>query len=204
MLWFERATSLRRFFVVFLGLCSGANACRVHLQLRAAGTSPSTFRRPTAPGAENPRPPALDWWRGFGSRELTRLIEEAQTVESRHRRRHRPHHAGRRAEQDRRRAAAARPSTSPAAPPARGRRAARCARTTGRRSPPPTRSISGARTGRPRAPPRRPPSPPASPRKWSCSAPSPASPPPISRCWRRRSGCASRARTWRPPPACSP
>ena len=24
-------------------------------------------------------PPALDWWRGFGTRELTRLIEEAQT-----------------------------------------------------------------------------------------------------------------------------
>jgi NodT family efflux transporter outer membrane factor (OMF) lipoprotein len=26
------------------------------------------------------RPPALDWWRGFRSRELTQLIEEAQTV----------------------------------------------------------------------------------------------------------------------------
>jgi outer membrane protein TolC len=27
-----------------------------------------------------PEPPALDWWRGFRSRELTALIEEAQTA----------------------------------------------------------------------------------------------------------------------------
>src|SRR6202790_1781866 len=32
--------------------------------------------RPTKPDA----PPTLDWWRGFRSRELTQLMEEAQTV----------------------------------------------------------------------------------------------------------------------------
>lgn len=33
-----------------------------------------------APGRQIHQPPALDWWRSFGSAELTTLMEEAQTV----------------------------------------------------------------------------------------------------------------------------
>lgn len=33
-----------------------------------------------AAGSANEKPPSLDWWRGFRSRELTVLMEEAQTV----------------------------------------------------------------------------------------------------------------------------
>ena len=58
-------------------------------------------RRPIAPGMGVSAPPALDWWRGFRSRELTRLVEEAQTEQSRHRGRDCAHRPGRRAEQDR-------------------------------------------------------------------------------------------------------
>ena len=115
-------------------------------------------------------PPALDWWRGFGSARAHQADRGGADRQSRHRRRHRPHHAGRRAEQDRRRPAASDASTSPAPPPGRSRRAAWSARTTASRSTPPTRSISGARTAPPRAPRRKPRSPPASPRKWSCSS----------------------------------
>ena len=54
-------------------------------------------------------PPTLDWWRGFRSRELTTLMEEAPDRQSRHRRRHRAVHPGRCAGAHRRRAAAAEP-----------------------------------------------------------------------------------------------
>jgi NodT family efflux transporter outer membrane factor (OMF) lipoprotein len=39
---------------------------------------PSVYKEARDRGGE--RPPALDWWRGFASRELTTLMEEAQTV----------------------------------------------------------------------------------------------------------------------------
>jgi NodT family efflux transporter outer membrane factor (OMF) lipoprotein len=39
---------------------------------------PSAYK--SAPRAAEARPPALDWWRGFRSAELTVLMEEAQTV----------------------------------------------------------------------------------------------------------------------------
>jgi NodT family efflux transporter outer membrane factor (OMF) lipoprotein len=39
---------------------------------------PPAYR--AAPGARADAPPALDWWRAFGSSELTKLIEEAQTA----------------------------------------------------------------------------------------------------------------------------
>ncbi len=39
---------------------------------------PAAYKEARDRGAE--QPPALDWWRGFGSRELTTLMEEAQTV----------------------------------------------------------------------------------------------------------------------------
>ncbi|MFN5571201.1 MAG: TolC family protein, partial [Bradyrhizobium sp.] len=37
-------------------------------------------RYKSAAGADMAAPPTLDWWRGFGSRELTQLMEEAQSV----------------------------------------------------------------------------------------------------------------------------
>ena len=37
-------------------------------------------RYKAAAGADSVAPPALDWWRGFGSRQLTDLMEEAQRV----------------------------------------------------------------------------------------------------------------------------
>jgi multidrug efflux system outer membrane protein len=37
-------------------------------------------RYKAAPGADSAAPPSLDWWRGFGSRQLTDLMDEAQRV----------------------------------------------------------------------------------------------------------------------------
>jgi NodT family efflux transporter outer membrane factor (OMF) lipoprotein len=75
------ARSLRRFFVVFLGLSlvSMLSGCifsseRPDLVLDV----PPAYR--AARGNVEAAPPALDWWRGFRSRELTSLIEEAQTA----------------------------------------------------------------------------------------------------------------------------
>jgi multidrug efflux system outer membrane protein len=73
------ATSLRPFFVAFLGLC---------LVQMLSGCILGTERPDLAPdippkyGAGNGEsaPPALDWWRGFRSRELTNMIEEAQAA----------------------------------------------------------------------------------------------------------------------------
>ena len=73
------ATSLRPFFVAFLGLC---------LVQMLSGCILGTERPELAPdippkyGAGNGEsaPPALDWWRGFRSLELTNLIEEAQAA----------------------------------------------------------------------------------------------------------------------------
>ena len=39
---------------------------------------PKTYQAPG--GKRTEAPPKIDWWRGFGSRELTALMEEAQTV----------------------------------------------------------------------------------------------------------------------------
>ena len=39
---------------------------------------PRTYQAPG--GKRTEAPPKIDWWRGFGSRELTALMEEAQTV----------------------------------------------------------------------------------------------------------------------------
>jgi outer membrane protein, multidrug efflux system len=70
---------LRPLFVVFLGLSvvPMLSACifsseRPDLALDV----PPNYRA----GRGTTAPPALDWWRGFRSSELTRLIEEAQTA----------------------------------------------------------------------------------------------------------------------------
>jgi multidrug efflux system outer membrane protein len=74
-----RATPFRRVFDLFLGLAAvqmlagcifGSERPDVALDI------PPAYRA----GRGDWAPPALDWWRGFGSRELTRLIEEAQTA----------------------------------------------------------------------------------------------------------------------------
>ena len=71
------AGTLRPVFVVFMGLTL--------VQMLSECTFP-TARPDLAPdippkygaGQGESAPPALDWWRGFRSRELTNLIEEAQ------------------------------------------------------------------------------------------------------------------------------
>ena len=77
----SRAASLRPFFVVFSGLSlvqmlSGCifSSERPDLVLDV----PPAYR--AARGNVDGARPALDWWRGFRSRELTNLIEEAQTA----------------------------------------------------------------------------------------------------------------------------
>ena len=74
-----RATSVRPFFVAILGLSlvqmlSGCilTSERPDLALEV----PPAYRAGRGVSA----PPALDWWRGFRSGELTKLIEEAQTA----------------------------------------------------------------------------------------------------------------------------
>jgi multidrug efflux system outer membrane protein len=74
------APGFRRFVTLFAGLCSipmltgCINAERPDLALEI----PPAYG--AAPGAPDSAPPQLDWWRGFGSAELTALIEEAQTA----------------------------------------------------------------------------------------------------------------------------
>jgi outer membrane protein, multidrug efflux system len=70
-------SSFRPLFVAFLGLC---------LVQMLSGCTFSSERPDLAPdiplkygaGQGVTAPPSLDWWRGFRSRELTNLIEEAQ------------------------------------------------------------------------------------------------------------------------------
>src|SRR6266545_2847321 len=71
------ARSLRPVFVAFVGLClvqmlSGCMFTSERAEL--AAEIPPKY----GAGQGESAPPALDWWRGFRSRELTNLIEEAQ------------------------------------------------------------------------------------------------------------------------------
>src|SRR5260370_30718395 len=71
------AGSLRPVFVVFMGLflvqmLSGCILSSERPDL--AAEIPPRY----GAGQGQSAPPALDWWRGFRSRELTNLIEEAQ------------------------------------------------------------------------------------------------------------------------------
>src|SRR5262245_38988490 len=71
------ARSLRPVFVVFMGLClvQMLSGCRVSSERPdLAAEIPPKY----GAGQGESAPPSLDWWRGFGSRELTNLIEEAQ------------------------------------------------------------------------------------------------------------------------------
>src|SRR6478609_2073748 len=73
------ATSLRPFFVAFVGLSLVQMLSGCILGSERPDLAPDI---PPKYGAGNGEaaPPALDWWRGFRSRELTNLIEEAQAA----------------------------------------------------------------------------------------------------------------------------
>jgi len=69
----------RRIFAVPVGLCLAPMlaGCLTTDRPDLAIEIPGSYR--AAPGAPVNAPPRLDWWRGFRSKELTDLIEEAQT-----------------------------------------------------------------------------------------------------------------------------
>ena len=73
------ATSLRPFFVAIVGLSLVQMLSGCILGSERPDLAPDI---PPKYGAGNGEaaPPALDWWRGFRSRELTNLIEEAQAA----------------------------------------------------------------------------------------------------------------------------
>src|SRR5262245_11327796 len=76
-----RATSFR-FRPIFpaLGLCLAPMlaGCLTTDKLDVAVEIPGSYR--AAPGTPSNRPPKLDWWRDFRSKELTDLMEEAQAA----------------------------------------------------------------------------------------------------------------------------
>ena len=71
---FSRALDLLKGFCLVPMLAGCITAERPEL----AVDIPPAYR--AAPRASADTPPTLDWWRGFGSSELTKLIEEAQTA----------------------------------------------------------------------------------------------------------------------------
>src|SRR5438067_11845198 len=71
------ARSLRPVFVVFMGLSLVQMLSGCILSSERPDLAAEIPPRYGA-GRGDSAPPALDWWRGFGSRELTNLIEEAQ------------------------------------------------------------------------------------------------------------------------------
>src|SRR5262249_3320891 len=77
----EYATSsrFRRIVAVAVGLCLAPMlaGCLITERPELALEIPDTYK--AAPGTPASAPPKLDWWRGFRSKELTDLIEEAQT-----------------------------------------------------------------------------------------------------------------------------
>jgi NodT family efflux transporter outer membrane factor (OMF) lipoprotein len=72
-----RRFSPRRLFALCISLPLGGCILTTDLP-NAALDVPSRFKEARGVRIENP--PPLDWWRGFRSRELTGLMEEAQTV----------------------------------------------------------------------------------------------------------------------------
>jgi outer membrane protein, multidrug efflux system len=75
-----KAVGFRRAVALLMGFClvSMLAGCITAERPELAVDIPPAYR--AAPGARADAPPALDWWRGFGSSELTKLIEEAQTA----------------------------------------------------------------------------------------------------------------------------
>lgn len=72
---------LRRFarWMAAIGLAASSAGCLLTQDIPdPALDMPKRYK--AASGADMAAPPTLDWWRGFGSRELTQLMEEAQSV----------------------------------------------------------------------------------------------------------------------------
>src|SRR5262249_50992764 len=69
----------RRIFGAAVGLCLAPMlaGCLLTERPELAIEIPDAYK--AAPGAPASAPPTLDWWRGFRSKELTDLIQEAQT-----------------------------------------------------------------------------------------------------------------------------
>src|SRR5262249_36544571 len=76
-----RATSIRfRRILTALGLCLAPMlaGCLTTDKLDVAVEIPGSYR--AAPGTPSNRPPKLDWWRDFRSKELTDLMQAAQAA----------------------------------------------------------------------------------------------------------------------------
>src|SRR5437870_11558584 len=71
---FWRASSILLQTGLLLMLCGCITADQLPVEIPIPGLYKAAPRAPTS------APPALDWWRGFRSKELTSLIEEAQTA----------------------------------------------------------------------------------------------------------------------------
>ena len=77
---FRKGSRLRRVFAASTGLCLvlALSGCISTERPDLAVDIPPAYR--TAHGMSPAGRPALDWWRGFRSAELTKLMEEAQTA----------------------------------------------------------------------------------------------------------------------------
>jgi multidrug efflux system outer membrane protein len=77
---FSRACSFRQVFAASTGLCLvlTLSGCITGDRMELGLDIPPAYQ--TVHGKSAAGRPALDWWRGFRSPELTRLIEEAQTA----------------------------------------------------------------------------------------------------------------------------
>jgi multidrug efflux system outer membrane protein len=77
---FSKACGFRRVFAASTGLCLVLmlSGCITGDRLELGVDIPPAYQ--TAHGTTAAGRPALDWWRGFRSSELTKLIEEAQTA----------------------------------------------------------------------------------------------------------------------------
>ena len=76
----EAAAGIRRAVVAVMGLCLVPMLAGCIFNERSLLAIEIPDRYKTAHNLAPTPPPALDWWRGFRSRELTGLIEEAQTA----------------------------------------------------------------------------------------------------------------------------
>ncbi|HEU0150586.1 MAG TPA: RND transporter, partial [Bradyrhizobium sp.] len=76
-----RGSTLRRGarWLVALALAASSAGCLLTKDIPDPALDiPDGYKAATS--SDSAAPPSLDWWRGFGSRELTDLMEEAQRV----------------------------------------------------------------------------------------------------------------------------
>jgi len=81
--WPARVPGGRRLarLLAVLGLAASSSGCLLTKDLPDPALDiPEGYKAAAKPSKAVDAPPTLDWWRGFRSRELTGLMEEAQTV----------------------------------------------------------------------------------------------------------------------------